>query len=282
MAKRRSKSKPASLKSQAIIVIIGSVIAYTLLVIGIKIGLVGWLINLIFAVILLVAIVVNLLLAYKLFDNYEKLKHSKNEADSSSTFKIESAAKSESISLNTLKSKYGNLEAHYEKLEKVKESYKEKVLQLEHELSQIRKKEKEKLKNSTEAIPVQAEETAHIVPEPIPAKPAPPKNSSLYFDGPYDDRLFSETNAASEKRHRYVYRIEYATAEPSVGKLHLEPTADEYDILRSYSDTVLKPACAFDNAFYTSFHNISQLAPGTVHKQGNDWYVKEKVKIRFN
>lgn len=280
MAKRRSKSKSGSLKSQTITVIAGSIIVLILLAIGIKIGLVGWLINLIFSVILLVALIVNSILAFKLFNEYERLTISKDKADSTFNSKKENSEKKESNTLDTLKYKYGKLEARYDKLEEVKDSYKEKVIKLERELSLIH--EKETQKKQKEVTSYQNVVPIPKAPEPLPPKPAPPKNSSLFFDGPYDDRLFSETNAAPEKRHRYVYRIEYAIAEPSIGKLHLEPTTDEYDILRSYSDTVLKPACAFDNAFNTSFHNISQLAPGTVHKQGNDWYVKEKVKIRFN
>ncbi|MBC5772776.1 hypothetical protein H8S95_01765 [Pontibacter sp. KCTC 32443] len=281
MAKRKSKSKSGSLQSQTITVIIGSLVIFLLLVLGIKIGLVSWLLNLIFAVILLVAIVVNSILAYRLFNDYERINMSKNEDEIPlSIRKIESTSNNESYSLSTFKYKYEKLEARYDKLEQIKESYKQRVIHLELELSQLR--EKEKLTIQTEVIHPQSKTPEPKAQEPITPKPALPKNSSLFFDGPYDDRVFSETNAIQEKRFRYVYRIEYAVAEPSVGKLYLEPTTEEYDILRSYSDTVLKPACAFDNAFYTSFNNISQLTPGVVHKQGNDWYVKEKVKIRFN
>lgn len=281
MAKRRSKIKSgSSLKSLTIKIVIGTIGVILLVIIGAKLGIFSGLFNLLFSIILVAAVVVNLILAYKLFKRLEEIvDYSQKVEAAPKQNKFEIQKDSSSSDIIHLKEQNRRLEERCKILQEIKETLTEKEANLKEELYQLKAKEQQK---SQIATPVQTEATTPKALEAVPAKPTPPKNNSLFFDGPYDDRLFSDTNAASEKRHRYVYRIEYATAEPSIGKLHLEPTADEYDILRSYSDTVLKPACAFDNAFYTSFHNISQLAPGAVQKQGNDWYVKEKVKIRFN
>jgi hypothetical protein len=295
MAKHKSKRKSGSAKSQTITVIVGSVVIFLLLVLGIKIGLVSWLLNLIFSVVLFVSIIVNSILAYKLFNpsqnNYTILRKDEQTAYLKGK---EDQKKIVSHEVNTSKEQNVNRAAKERELlmKKVVERD-SKINQLEATIANLEvtvNKLHSKLKlGELNAAPYNKPHDASLAPESVTEKTQEakslkptPRNNSLFFDGPYDDRFFSETNAAQEKRFRYVYRIEYAVAEPSVGKLYLEPTTEEYDILRSYSDTVLKPACAFDNAFYTGFHNISQLAPGTVQKQGNDWYVKEKVKIRFN
>jgi len=277
MAKRKNKKKSGSLKSQTIVTLAASACIILLVIIGIKVGLVGWLLNLIFLILLTGALVVNMIMIYKLNDSHEVKASSINQSVVSKTHGNQ-LSEIDNNNIDSLKSRNSILEDRSKTQSEIIIKLKEKIASLEEELL---KAKSEKLIPKVDRTPIQ--ESTH--PEEstyVPDVKSTPRSTSLFFDGPYDDRLFSDINAASEKRFRYVYRIEYGIAEPSVGKLYLEPTTAEYDILRSFSDTVLKPACNFDNAFYSSFSSINQLSPGIVHKQGNDWVVKEKVRIKFN
>lgn len=108
-----------------------------------------------------------------------------------------------------------------------------------------------------------------------------PVVDKVFFEGPYDEAKFSAESGSIERKFRYLYRIEYGSSTPTLGTLHLEPTQVEIDILKNYSDNILKPACTYLNSFHSELNGIQQFNPGKVIRQGEDWIVQEKVQIKF-
>lgn len=122
---------------------------------------------------------------------------------------------------------------------------------------------------------------AKLEPVVIALEAPKPTIISYYFQGPYEECKFFAESGSDEKKFRYLYRIETIENDSAFGKLYLEPSSVELDILRNYSDTILKPACEYTNGFHSSFGNVSMISPGRVVRQGDDWIVKEKVQIKF-
>lgn len=120
-----------------------------------------------------------------------------------------------------------------------------------------------------------------LISEPTISANLKPVVVKAFFEGPYEEGKFSVESGADERKFRYLYKIEYNYSDPATGKLHLEPTQVELDILKNYSDNILKPACIYINAFHSGLTEIIQLKPGKVIRQGDDWVVEEKVQIKF-
>lgn len=101
----------------------------------------------------------------------------------------------------------------------------------------------------------------------------------IYFETPYAEGLFDDESKQLDRKFRCIYSIQLDGKE--AGELYLEPDYKELDILRNYSDTILKPVCEYMNQFNADFQGIQVLKAGRVVKDGSDWKVKDKLQITF-
>ncbi len=149
----------------------------------------------------------------------------------------------------------------------------------------IQKRSPEEISSKPEVASTEASYSTPLptvpVEEPSTSVDLQPVVVKAFFEGPYDEGKFSVDSGADERKFRYLYKIEYNNSNPTSGNLYLEPTQIELDILKNYSDNILKPACTYSNPFHSGLNGIKQLSPGKVIRQGDDWVVKEKVQIKF-
>lgn len=109
---------------------------------------------------------------------------------------------------------------------------------------------------------------------------APPKRKVVYYPGPIEERCFAKNDGSEIKKARFVYKIEIEPSGTS-GKLILDPTQSDLEIIKNFPESILQRACEYANPFTVNFKGIVQIAPGKVSNDGDNWFVKEKVIIEF-
>ncbi len=101
----------------------------------------------------------------------------------------------------------------------------------------------------------------------------------LFLPSPFDDKKFSVEDSSTERKSSSLFCITLGASEKE-GKLHILEDADFSKALNS-PDLFLAKACIYENSFDFNAISIENVKKGSVYLEGQDWIVKEKVKVKF-
>jgi hypothetical protein len=158
---------------------------------------------------------------------------------------------------------------------------KNEVTDLKKEVADLKKENKEltnqvDLKSNnfdTENRANRAEDKPRVVTfEITPAK-------YIFLPSPFDEKRFSVEDASSERKGTSLYCINLDASEKD-GQLSILEDADFTNALNS-PELFLAKACRYENVFDYNAIRVENVKKGSVYLEGNDWIVKEKIKVKF-
>lgn len=105
------------------------------------------------------------------------------------------------------------------------------------------------------------------------------KQEVLFLPSPFEDKRFTIEDVSKEKTSSSLYKI-VLNSNGSAGELILLEDADFTRALNS-PDLYLEKACTYENAFNPQAKRIDVVKTGSVKLENQDWFVTEKIKIKF-
>ena len=159
------------------------------------------------------------------------------------------------------------------------------VTSLKKEIEDIRKTQDKKTTDSVNqsGIKQQTEtDTSEIVNETITNTIQEETKSSkqiIYFPSPFGKMKFSGGDEIEEEQPHSIYKVTYDINEGK-GELTLNTNANFAKALNS-PEMYLEYVCEYINEIKTNTNNINVVSPGSIKKDGEDWTVTEKIKIKF-
>lgn len=106
-----------------------------------------------------------------------------------------------------------------------------------------------------------------------------PKMRKAFLPSPFDEKRFSIEDVSFDRNQSSLYYIDLDLSERS-GDIYILEDSDFTKALNSPAQ-FLEKVCVFENAFSNSATRIENVMKGTVVLDGDDWLVKEKIKIKF-
>lgn len=106
-----------------------------------------------------------------------------------------------------------------------------------------------------------------------------PKMKKVFLPSPFDEKRFSIEDVSFDRNSSSLYYIDLDSSERS-GDIYILEDSDFTKALNSPAQ-FLEKVCVFENAFSNSATRIENVMKGTVVLDGDDWLVKEKIKIKF-
>jgi hypothetical protein len=105
------------------------------------------------------------------------------------------------------------------------------------------------------------------------------KQEEIFLPSPFEDMRFTIEDVSKEKTNSSLYKI-VLNENGVTGKLLLLEDADFTRALNS-PDHYLEKACTYENAFNPKAKGIDVVKTGSVKLENQDWFVTEKIKIKF-
>lgn len=105
------------------------------------------------------------------------------------------------------------------------------------------------------------------------------KLEEIFLPSPFEDKRFTIEDVSKERTISSLYKI-VLNENGITGKLLLLEDADFTRALNS-PDHYLEKACSYENAFDPNAKGIDVLRSGSVKLENQDWFVTEKIKIKF-
>lgn len=106
-----------------------------------------------------------------------------------------------------------------------------------------------------------------------------PKINKIFLQSPFDERRFSLEDSNNERNSSALYFINLETSGKE-GDLFVLEDADFTKALNSPAQ-FLEKACSFENAYSNTAVGVENIINGYAVLEGEDWFVKEKIKIKF-
>ena len=153
-----------------------------------------------------------------------------------------------------------------------------------HSNHEVDEKQKNLDDNQLSEINNQQENKENVLVEEVKTVPielniGKNQKRSIYYKAPFRERRFAFEQGNEALNSDVFYRIE-TDEESFKGQLTLLVNNDLTRALNS-PHKFLEPACDYVNSYNSETNRIEVVSTGIVEKQENDWYVKEKVKIKF-
>lgn len=218
------------------------------------------LLNMIVYIVLAVAILLVLFLAFALKKVFKELDYLKRENKKAKILQVNPGSSSKNS--QTIE----NLKRKIQALEKENTELSNRVI-LDNRNSKIDNNEK----------PIEDKKS-------VPLELSIPKNYQsktklIYFPSPFENNRFANEDLSETQVpfSLYVAEIEGNT---NRGSIRLIETANLSRALNS-PNTFLEPVCNYENAYSSSAKEIKVIAEGYVVLEGEDWVVKTKIKIKF-
>lgn len=218
------------------------------------------LLNMIVYIVLAVAILLVLFLAFALKKVFKELDYLKRENKKAKILQVNPGSSSKNS--QTIE----NLKRKIQALEKENTELSNRVI-LDNRNSKIDNNEK----------PIEDKKS-------VPLELSIPKNYQsktklIYFPSPFENNRFANEDLSETQVpfSLYVAEIEGNT---NRGSIRLLETANLSRALNS-PNTFLEPVCNYENAYSSSSKEIKVIAEGYVVLEGEDWVVKTKIKIKF-
>lgn len=105
------------------------------------------------------------------------------------------------------------------------------------------------------------------------------KEEEIFLPSPFEDKRFTIEDVSKERTISSLYKI-VLNDNGVTGKLLLLEDADFTRALNS-PDHYLEKACSYENVFNPNAKGIDVVNSGSVKLENQDWYVTEKIKIKF-
>lgn len=106
-----------------------------------------------------------------------------------------------------------------------------------------------------------------------------PKVRKVFLPSPFEENRFSIEDVSFDRKQSSLYYIDLDKSEKS-GNIYILEDSDFTKALNSPAQ-FLEKVCVFENAFSNNATRIENVVKGTVVLEGDDWLVKEKIKIKF-
>jgi len=106
-----------------------------------------------------------------------------------------------------------------------------------------------------------------------------PKTRKVFLPSPFEEKRFSIEDVSFDRNQSSLYHIDLDSSEKS-GDIYILEDSDFTKALNSPAQ-FLEKVCLFENAFSNNATRIENVAKGTVVLDGDDWLVKEKIRIKF-
>ncbi|WP_407264893.1 hypothetical protein R5N98_12565 [Tenacibaculum maritimum] len=106
-----------------------------------------------------------------------------------------------------------------------------------------------------------------------------PKVRKVFLPSPFDEKRFSIEDVSFDRNQSSLYYIDLDLSEKS-GNIYILEDSDFTKALNSPAQ-FLEKVCLFENAFSNNATGIENIIKGTVVLDGDDWLVKEKIRIKF-
>lgn len=106
-----------------------------------------------------------------------------------------------------------------------------------------------------------------------------PRIRKVFLPSPFDEKRFSIEDVSFDRSPSSLYYINLDSSERS-GDIYILEDSDFTKALNSPAQ-FLEKVCVFENAFSNNATRIENVMKGTVVLDGDDWLVKEKIKIKF-
>lgn len=104
-------------------------------------------------------------------------------------------------------------------------------------------------------------------------------NVILYLPVPFKERRFAKEDASESKKSTSLYIVE-VSEEKNEGIISLVESADLSRALNS-PNIYLETVCDYENVYSPEAKGIKVVKKGKVVLEGQDWVVKNKIKIKF-
>lgn len=106
-----------------------------------------------------------------------------------------------------------------------------------------------------------------------------PKMRKVFLPSPFEEKKFSIEDVSFDRNQSSLYYIDLDSSEKS-GYIYILEDSDFTKALNSPAQ-FLEKVCLFENAFSNNATRIENVIKGTVVLDGDDWLVKEKIRIKF-
>lgn len=106
-----------------------------------------------------------------------------------------------------------------------------------------------------------------------------PKTRKVFLPSPFEEKRFSIEDVSFDRNQSSLYYIDLDSSGKS-GDIYILEDSDFTKALNSPAQ-FLEKVCLFENAFSNNATRIENIVKGTVVLDGDDWLVKEKIRIKF-
>lgn len=106
-----------------------------------------------------------------------------------------------------------------------------------------------------------------------------PKVKKVFLPSPFEEKRFSIEDVSFDRNQSSLYYIDLDISEKS-GNIYILEDSDFTKALNSPAQ-FLEKVCLFENAFSNNATRVENVQKGTVILDGDDWLVKEKIRIKF-
>lgn len=135
------------------------------------------------------------------------------------------------------------------------------------------------IKESNKTNKLVFEDTIEEEEKPINVTFDIPKMRKVFLPSPFEEKRFSIEDVSFDRNQSSLYYIDLDSSEKS-GDIYILEDSDFTKALNSPAQ-FLEKVCLFENAFSNSATRIENVMKGSVVLDGDDWLVKEKIKIKF-
>lgn len=115
--------------------------------------------------------------------------------------------------------------------------------------------------------------------EPINVSFDIPQTRKVFLPSPFEEKRFSIEDVSFDRNQSSLYYIDLDSSEKS-GYIYILEDSDFTKALNSPAQ-FLEKVCLFENAFSNNATRIENVVKGTIVLDGDDWLVKEKIRIKF-
>ncbi|MDZ7718049.1 MAG: hypothetical protein U5K72_04410 [Balneolaceae bacterium] len=105
------------------------------------------------------------------------------------------------------------------------------------------------------------------------------KDQELFFTVPNEEGKFKHLNGISTCEEKRLYKLTYQSGE-SEGII--EFVSSKYDgVAINLKDSMIKPACSITEENENNPTTVSQINPGKVKRDGEEWVIVNKIEVEI-